>query len=139
MSLEETILDKIRRLPQEKQEQVLRFADGLHNQAALRMVSSRDRTREMRWINANRGGYLDQWVAVQGDRMIAADKDPLKVYAMARAEASQARLSCMSWRKIRSHSCQAGRVPISLGFATSHRYDRSPDGIEIPVSLSIGE
>jgi hypothetical protein len=37
MSLEETILDKIRRLPQEKQEQVLRFADGLHNQAALRM------------------------------------------------------------------------------------------------------
>jgi hypothetical protein len=30
-------------------------------------------------------------------------------------------------------------VPISLGFATSHRYDRSPDGIEIPVSLSIGE
>ena len=42
MSLEEAILDKVRRLPPAKQEEVLRFADGLQSQTAVRMVPSRD-------------------------------------------------------------------------------------------------
>ncbi len=33
MSLEEAILDKVRRLPPAKQEEVLRFADGLQDSA----------------------------------------------------------------------------------------------------------
>lgn len=86
MSLEEAILDKVRRLPPAKQEEVLRFADGLQHQAGPRMGSSRERSREMRWINQNRSAYVDRWVAVEGDRMIAADKDPLNVYATAKAE-----------------------------------------------------
>ena len=86
MDLEEIILDKVRRLPLVKQEEVLRFADKLQHQAVPRMVSPRDRTREMRWINANRNAYLDRWVALEGDRLVAADKDPLAVYRAARAE-----------------------------------------------------
>ena len=35
MSLEEAILEKVRLLPPAKQEEVLRFADGLHRNAAL--------------------------------------------------------------------------------------------------------
>ena len=86
MTLEESILEKVRRLPPAKQEEVLRFADGLQCTNPMRTVPCRDRTREMNWINANRPAYADQWVAVEGDRLIAAGTDPLKVFAAAKDE-----------------------------------------------------
>jgi uncharacterized protein DUF5678 len=85
MSLEEAILDSVRRLPPAKQEEVLRFADGLQQQSAVRMVPSRDRSREMEWITENRARYADQWVVVEGDRLIAAGADAHKVFAAAKA------------------------------------------------------
>jgi Family of unknown function (DUF5678) len=86
MSLEEAILDRVRRLPPVKQEEVLRFADGLQRRSAARMVPSRDRTQEMKWIDENRPVHVNRWVAVEGDRLIAADSDALKVFAAAKAE-----------------------------------------------------
>jgi hypothetical protein len=85
MSLEEAILDKIRRLPPAKQQEVLRFADGLQHQPVVRTIPSRDRSREMHWIQENRVSYADQWVVVEGDRLIAADEDGHKVFAAAKA------------------------------------------------------
>jgi hypothetical protein len=85
MSLEQAILEKVRRLPPAKQEEVLRFADALHRNAALRRVPSRDRSGEMKWLDENREAYADQWVAVEGDRLIAANEDPLKVFSAAKA------------------------------------------------------
>jgi hypothetical protein len=64
MSLEEAILESVRRLPPAKQEEVLRFVDRLQDRAAPRMVPSRDRTQEMKWIAENRRNYADQWVVV---------------------------------------------------------------------------
>lgn len=89
MSLEEAILDKIRRLPPAKQEEVLRFADGLERSAAVRKVSSRDRSSEMKWLDENRAAYEDQWVAVEGQRLISASTDPLKVFSAAKAAGVQ--------------------------------------------------
>jgi hypothetical protein len=86
MSLEEAIIDKVRRLPPAKQEEVLRFADGLQDSARARIVQSWDRTIEMKWIDLNRGAYEDQCVAVEGDRLVAAGNDPLKVLAAAKEE-----------------------------------------------------
>ena len=86
MSLEEAILDKVRRLPPVKQERVLRFADGLQQQAAARFVPARNRSREMAWMDENRSAYANQWVAVEGDRLIAEGADPQKVFAAAKAE-----------------------------------------------------
>ena len=54
MSLEEAILDKVRRLPPAKQEEVLRFADSLQRTSTAKMVPYRDRTTEIKWIAANR-------------------------------------------------------------------------------------
>jgi hypothetical protein len=85
MSLEEAILHKIRRLPPAKQEEVLRFADGLERSAAARKVSSRDRSSEMQWLDENRAAYEDQWVAIEGTRLLAAGTDPLKVFSVAKA------------------------------------------------------
>jgi hypothetical protein len=86
MSLEEAILGKVRRLPEAKQQEVLRFADGLQRNATARMVPSHDRTNEVKWIDENRAAYADQWVAVEGDRLVASGIDPLKVFAAAKAE-----------------------------------------------------
>jgi hypothetical protein len=86
MSLEEAILDKVRRLSPAKQEEVLRLADVLERGATARMVPARARTQEMKWIDENRAAYADQWVAVEGDRLIGADPDPLKVFEAARSQ-----------------------------------------------------
>ena len=88
VSLEEAILDKVRRLPPAKQEEVLHFANGLQGTPAERVVPCRDRTREVKWIDGNRAAYADQWMAVEGDRLIAAGVDPLAVFA-ARTEGIQ--------------------------------------------------
>jgi hypothetical protein len=64
---------------------VLRFADGLQRQPAVRQVRTPDRTRETRWVRDNRSAYADQWVAVEGDRLIAAGLDAREVFAAAKA------------------------------------------------------
>ena len=84
MSVEEAILDKVRRLPPAKQQEVLRFADGLQKQSVVRAVPSRDRSREMDWIRENRSRYANRWVVVEGDRLIAEDEDGHKVFAAAK-------------------------------------------------------
>jgi hypothetical protein len=86
MSLEDAILDKVRRLPASKQEEVLRFADGLQSSAAIRLVTSRDRCKEMKWIDDHRAAYANEWVAVEGDRLVAAGSDALQVFSSAKAE-----------------------------------------------------
>ena len=85
MNIEEAILDKVRRLPPAKQEQVLRFANGLEQESTIRVVPSRDRQREMDWIRKNRARYADQWVVVDGDCLIASDADGHKAFAAAKA------------------------------------------------------
>jgi len=89
MSLEEAILDKVRRLPPAKQEEVLRFADGLQRERAPREAPARDRNREVKWIADNRSAYAGQWVAVEGDRLVAADMDARKVFIAAKAAGIQ--------------------------------------------------
>ena len=89
MSLEEAILDKVRRLPPSKQEEVLRFANRLERNSASRSVPSRDRSSEMQWLDENRAAYADQWVTVEGDRLIAANVDPLSVFSAAKAAGIQ--------------------------------------------------
>ena len=82
MNLEEAILEKVRRLPPAKQEEVLRFVNRLLL-PPTRRVPYRDRSREMEWLKENRGKYADQWVVVEADRLIAADADGHKAYTAA--------------------------------------------------------
>ena len=86
MSLEEAILDKVRHLPPAKQEEVLRFADGLQREPTPREVPARGRQREMKWIADDRSAYAGQWVAVEGDRLVAGSMDARKVFLAAKAE-----------------------------------------------------
>ena len=80
MSLEEAILERVRRLPPAKQEEILRFAEGLQHASEARILPSRDRSREIDWLKHNRNNYLGQWIVVEGDRLVAADADALTAY-----------------------------------------------------------
>jgi len=135
MDLEEAILDKVRRLPPAKQEEVLRFADGLQRSATARMVPSRDRTKEMKWIDENRAAYTDQWVAVEGDCLITAGMDPLKVFATAKAKGIQIPSLCMCFLKIHFRLFQVGKnaglarllclSPLHCGYRRNRRPDHA--------------
>jgi len=45
-----------------------------------------DRSREMAWIAAHEEEYAGQWVALDGDRLIAQGDDPIPFKEVARAE-----------------------------------------------------
>jgi hypothetical protein len=61
-------------------------ASGSQSRPTVRPVRTSDRTRETRWIADNRSAYADQWVAVEGDRLIAAGVDARTVFAAAKAK-----------------------------------------------------
>ncbi|HEY1343020.1 MAG TPA: DUF5678 domain-containing protein [Bryobacteraceae bacterium] len=87
MSIEEAILDRVRRLPPAQQEEVLRFADGLRQDTTTaRTAEFRHRAAEIKWLEKNRAVYADRWIAVEGDRLIAVDTDARKVFEEAKAQ-----------------------------------------------------
>jgi hypothetical protein len=45
-----------------------------------------DRSREMAWIAEHEDEYAGQWVALDGDRLIAHGEDPIPFKEIARAE-----------------------------------------------------
>lgn len=81
MSVEDTILDRVRRLPPGKKEDVLRYAEQLMEPPRSRRVPYRDRSREIQWLRENEDKYPHCWVAIEGDQLIAADRDADKVFA----------------------------------------------------------
>ncbi len=89
MTLEEAILNKIRKLPPDEQAAVLRFADQLNRENRPKVVPVRDRTREAEWLAHHRVEYAGQWVAVEGDQLIASGPDPLPVYTAAQQQGVQ--------------------------------------------------
>ena len=113
MSLEEAILDKVRRLPPAKQEEVLRFADGLDRNAASRRVPSR--SGEMKWLDENRAAYAD---SVGGCRGRPVDRcqtwTRLMFFPRQRPQESKPHSSFTCFLKIRFPSFRAGE---DAGFA----------------------
>jgi hypothetical protein len=87
MTLEDAILEKVRGLPLEKQEEVLRFAESLRPPVTVQSPY-RDRSREIEWFTKNRHNpdYMDQWVVIEGATIVAAGTDARKVYDEAKAK-----------------------------------------------------
>jgi hypothetical protein len=85
MTIEDAILEKLRGLPPSKQEEVLRFAEALRHGNGV--IHTRDRSREMKWIEANRAAFAGQWVALEGDRLVTSGPDALKVFETAASSA----------------------------------------------------
>lgn len=85
MATLEQILEEARALSPEERKQLREALDREEatQQGALAERSS-NRAREQQWVSEHRDEYLGQWVALDGDRLIAHGHDARAVYTSAR-------------------------------------------------------
>jgi hypothetical protein len=110
----------------------------LQRQPAPREVPARDRNREVKWIADNRSVYAGQWVAVEGDRLVAADMDARKVSSPQRPRVSRSRLWHTFFLKIRFRLFRVGRMPARWNSPFRITTSSSAEGIAVPVTPGSG-
>jgi hypothetical protein len=84
MATVEQIIEEARKLPVEEQRRLRAALNALDPNGDTRPVY-RTNEQERAWINAHRAEYLGQWVALDGDDLIAHGTDARSVYEEARA------------------------------------------------------
>jgi hypothetical protein len=89
MATLEQILDEARKLPLNEQR---RLRDALEELASNgnELASYQTHERERAWVEVHREEFLDQWVALDGDNLVAHGTDARTVYDQARAKGSKA-------------------------------------------------
>lgn len=91
----ERILNEVKRLTPEEQREL---REALEREAVCAVVLpstgvDNDRwEREQRWLDEHREEYQGQWVALEGDRLLASGADGRAVYEAARAAGVRAPL-----------------------------------------------
>jgi Family of unknown function (DUF5678) len=88
MATLEEILDEARKLPVNEQRR-LREALGEVASNGKERHSYQTHEKERAWVEAHRDEFLDQWVALDGDNLIAHGTDARTVYDQARANGSE--------------------------------------------------
>lgn len=85
MATLEQILEEARALSPEERRRLREALDREEatQQSALAENGS-DRAREQQWVAEHRDEYMGQWVALDGDRLIAHGHDARAVYSSAR-------------------------------------------------------
>ena len=81
------IIKSIEQLPAAEQERIRRWLD--EKAPTNGNTSQADATRSaksLRWLQENREKYSGQWVALDGDRLIASRSTAKEVYSKAKAE-----------------------------------------------------
>jgi len=86
------IINSIEQLPAEEQEKIRRWlenkratnGDGHDSQA-----HDNRSAKSLRWLDENREKYSGQWVALDGDRLIASGPTAKEVYSKAKAEGGE--------------------------------------------------
>jgi Family of unknown function (DUF5678) len=83
------IIKSIEQLPAPEQERIRRWLDKKvirSGDVDISEAQTNRSTMPLRWLHANREKYLGQWVALDGDRLIASGATAQEVYSKARAE-----------------------------------------------------
>ena len=90
----ERILDEVKRLTPEERPQLREALEREAVQAvALPSAGTDDRwERKQRWLDEHRDEYVGQWVALEGDHLLASGPDGRAVYEAARAAGVRAPL-----------------------------------------------
>ena len=87
----EDILKEIAQLPPSEQDRLRHLLDQGEHQAASRdraasLVPVPDSTRELQWLVDHAGEYAGQWVALDGDRLVAHGPVASEVFDAADAD-----------------------------------------------------
>lgn len=83
------IIKSIEQLPPAEQERIRRWLEdkGAANGEGHASQAHANRSAEsLRWLHKNREKYAGQWVALDGDRLIASGPTAKEVYSKAKAE-----------------------------------------------------
>ncbi len=88
MATVEQLLDEARNLPTSEKRRLRDALDRDLHQTAPAAYNTHE--REHAWIEAHRDEYLGQWVALDGDRLVAHGKDAREVYLAAREKGVKA-------------------------------------------------
>lgn len=85
----EQIIESIQQLPPVEQDKVLHWLEEKRKPSPAD-VSWQERNekfhRAMRWIDANRAGFLGKWVCLDGERLVSHGDDAKQVYREAKAK-----------------------------------------------------
>ena len=83
------IIKSIEQLPETEQERIRRWLEdkGATNGEEHHSQAHANRSaKSLRWLHENREKYSGQWVALDGDRLIASGSTAKEVYFKAKAE-----------------------------------------------------
>ena len=83
------IIKAIEKLPAAEQEKIRQWLKdkGANNKVGYGSQAHANRSaKSLRWLHENRDKYSDQWVALDGDRLIASGPTAKDVYSKAKAE-----------------------------------------------------
>ena len=83
------IIKSIEQLPTAEQEKIRRWLEdkGATNGEGHGSQAHTNRSeKSLRWLHENRDKYSGQWVALDGDRLIASGSTAKEVYSKAKAE-----------------------------------------------------
>jgi len=82
------IIKSIQELPAPEQERLRRWLDdkGPSNGDAENSTAANRSAKSLRWLRENAEKYSGQWIALDGDRLIASGSTAEEVYSKAKAE-----------------------------------------------------
>ena len=80
------IIKSIEQLPASEQEKIRRWLDAKGTSNGEADDSQARSEKSLRWLYENRQKYSGQWVALDGDRLIASGSTAKEVYVKAKAE-----------------------------------------------------
>ena len=85
----EQIIKSIEQLPAAEQERIRQWLDDKGATSRERHGSQRQANRSaksLKWLHENREKYSGQWVALDGDRLVANGQTAQEVYSKAKSE-----------------------------------------------------
>jgi len=83
------IIKSIEQLPAPEQERIRRWLnekEATNEEGQSSQAHANRSAKSLRWLHENREKYSGQWVALNGDRLIANEPTAKEVYSKAKAE-----------------------------------------------------
>lgn len=125
----ESLLNQIKQLPRSEQLRLVQLLErGQLDPSNLSREPMKDRTREWQWIKEHKQEYAGQWVALEGDRLIAASLIEQEVWDAVKADCASlplvhrlsSRAAMVQWEELKHRE-----TPLNCRQTTEPMKDRT--------------